>query len=290
MLVPTLRPLLWLLLACLPCTAGCARLVDGFLYSPERMLTGAPGAVGLPYEELRFAAEDGPDLHGWWIPGRRPGPAVVFFHGNAGNVSHRLDILRRLHDRVGLGVLIFDYRGYGKSSGSPSEEGLYADARAARALARTRGWDGGGLVLYGRSLGAAVALRSAVESPPLGCVLEAAFTSLEDLARLHYPVLSHLLMPWVRGQYPNLAAVRGLSSPVLFLHGDRDTIAPIGMGWRLFDAAPGEKRFRTLLGAGHDDAPFVGGDAYWEAWEDFLELLAGERAAPGQATPARYGL
>lgn len=264
-----------LLLACLPFWVGCASLVDAFLYFPERTLSGSPGAMGLVYEDLRFPTEDGPDLHGWWVPGQTPGPVILFLHGNAGNISHRLDILRRLHDRVGLGVLIFDYRGYGKSSGSPSEEGLYADARAARALLRVRGWDREGVILYGRSLGAAVALHSAVEDPPLGCVLEAPFTSLEDLARLHYPLLSTVVAPWVRGQYPNLATVRRLNSPVLFLHGDRDTVVPIGMGWRLFDAAPGKKWFRTLRGAGHDDPAFVGGEAYWAAWEEFLNRLAG---------------
>jgi len=266
-------------------TAGCSRLVNTFLYFPERSLSGAPGAVGLAYEELRFPSADGVELHGWWIPGQRRGPTILFFHGNAGNISHRLDILRRLYDRVGLGVLIFDYRGYGKSSGSPSEEGLFADARAARALLHTRGLDRDGVVLYGRSLGAAAALHAAVEEPPLGCVLEAPFTSLEDLARLHYPVLSHLAMPWVRGQYANLAAVRKLASPTLFLHGDRDVVVPIGMGWRLFDACPAPKWFRTLNGAGHDDPAFVGGAAYWRAWEEFL----GQLTAPAPPAPDGTG-
>ncbi len=275
-----------LMIGSLASTLGCARLVNAFLYFPERSLSGAPGAVGLAYEELRFAAEDGPELHGWWVPGQRQGPAILFFHGNAGNISHRLDILRRLYDRVGLSVLIFDYRGYGKSSGSPSEEGLFADARAARALLRARGWDRDGVVLYGRSLGAAVALHAAVEDPPLGCVLEAPFTSLEDMARLHYPVLSQLVMPWVRGRYANLAAVRRLASPALFLHGDRDGVVPIGMGWRLFDACPAPKWFRTLNGAGHDDPAFVGGEAYWGAWEEFLGQLA-EKPRPALKDPGR---
>jgi len=266
-----------LMLACIAFSTGCSRVVSAFVYFPERALSGAPGAVGLAYEEVRFPAADGTELHGWWIPGRRAGPAVIFFHGNAGNISHRLDILRRLYDRVGLDVFAFDYRGYGRSSGSPSEEGLYADAKGARALLHARGWDRSGVLLYGRSLGAAVAIQSAVEAPPEACVLESAFTSLEDLARLHYPVLSHLVTRWVHGAYPNLARVQQLRCPTLFLHGDRDEVVPIGMGWRLFDACSAPKWFRTIRGAGHDDPAFVGGEDYWQAWDDFLDELARRR-------------
>jgi len=271
-----------LMLACLTASTGCSRIVGAFVYFPERSLSGAPGAVGLAYEEVRFPAADGTDLHGWWIPGRRPGPAVVFFHGNAGNISHRLDILRRLYDRVGLDVFVFDYRGYGRSTGSPSEEGLYADAKGARELLRTRGWDRAGVLLYGRSLGAAVALQSATAEPPEACVLEAAFTSLDDLARLHYPILSYLVRPWVRDAYPSIDRVRELRCPTLFLHGDRDEVTPIGMGWRLFDACQAPKWFRTARGAGHDDPAFVGGEGYWEGWEEFLRELArrGDDALP----------
>lgn len=272
-----------LALSALSLTAGCSRLVDRFLYFPERGSSGTPGAAGLEYEDLRFAADDGTELHGWWVPGRREGPCIVFFHGNAGNVSHRVDILRRLHDRVGLGVLLFDYRGYGRSAGSPSEKGLYADARGARGLARSRGWDRRGAILYGRSLGAAVALESASEAVPSACVLEGAFTSVEDMARHHYPLLSYLLMPWIRGQFPSVERVRGLGCPLLFLHGDQDRVAPIGMGWRLFDAAGEPKRFRTIRGAGHDDLGFLGGDGYWTAWEEFVrEVEARSAAAAGE--------
>jgi len=275
-----------LMLACLALSAGCSRLVDAFVYFPERSLAGAPGAVGLAYEEVRFPAADGTELSGWWIPGRRSGPAVLFFHGNAGNISGRLDILRRLYDRLGLDVFAFDYRGYGRSSGSPSEEGLYADAKGARELLHARGWDRGGVLLYGRSLGAAVAIQSAAEDPPEACVLEAAFTSLDDLARLHYPILSHLVRPWLRDAYPNLERIRKISCPKLFLHGDRDEVVPIGMGWRLFDACQAPKWFRTARGAGHDDPAFVGGDTYWEGWEAFLGELS-RREQGGQ--PADLG-
>ncbi len=265
---------------------GCTRVVDTFVYFPERTVAASPGAVGLRYEEQRFTTEDRVELHGWWVPGAAVGPCVLFLHGNAGNISGRLDILRLLHDRLELDVFLFDYRGYGKSAGRPDEAGLYADVAAARRHVRNMGWAQQGVVLYGRSLGAAVALHSAVEDAPAGLVLEAPFTSLEDVARLHYPVLSHLFTPWLRGRYDNFAKIRDLSVPVLFLHGDRDAVHPIGMGWRLYDAAPDPKWFLTARRAGHDDPAFVGGDDYWRAWERFLAAV-GSNTGSGNGDGAR---
>lgn len=261
---------------------GCSRLVDSFVYFPDRTLSGSPGAVGLAYEDVLFSAADGVELNGWWVPGSQSGPCLVFFHGNAGNLSDRLDVLRRLHDRLGLGVFLFDYRGYGRSSGRPSEKGLYADGRGARTLIRERGWDREGVVLYGRSLGAAVAIHSAAEDPPSALVVEAAFTSLADMARTHYPLLAGLVSPWLEGMYDNLAKIRRVTVPTLFLHGDQDEVAPIGMGWRLYDRCAEPKRFRTIPGAGHEDPAFVGGTAYWDAWKQLLDQARRpDRSAPG---------
>ena len=267
--------------------SGCARWADGIIYRPSRGLGLTPGSVGLAYEDVRFPASDGTEIHGWWIPGSRPGPAVLFFHDRAGNLSDRVDLVRRMAERLGVGILAVDYRGYGRSSGRPSDEGLRADARGARALVRQRGWDARGLVLYGRGLGAAVALASAVESPPDGLVLEGAFTRIEDMARLHFPVLSWPFMGLLRGRWDNLEAVTRVRCPVLFLHGDRDTEVPIGMGWRLYDLCPEPKWFRTVPGAGHDDPAFVGGDTYWDAWVGFLGRAAAERAASATAEAGR---
>jgi fermentation-respiration switch protein FrsA (DUF1100 family) len=289
-------PVLQCALICvLSLSLGCSGLVDRFLYFPKRPVSQTPESVGLAYEDLRFPSADGTELHGWWVPGRRPGPAVAFFHGNAGNIADRLALLRYLHDRLGLGVLLFDYRGYGESAGTPSEEGLYADARGVRELIGARGWDGDGLILYGRSLGAAVALQSAVESRPLGLVLEAPFTNLKETARYNDPVLSHAVGPWIGDQYDNLSKIRTVKCRILFLHGDRDAICPIAMSWRLFDAATGPKWFHTVAGAGHNDLAFAGGEAYWETWLRFLgkiEKQARESAASSGkplAAPAHSG-
>ncbi|GAB4266303.1 MAG: alpha/beta hydrolase [Deferrisomatales bacterium] len=265
---------------------GCSRLLDAFVYFPDRSLSGAPGAVGLGYEEVRFPAADGVELHGWWVPGEAVGPCIVFFHGNTGNISHRLDILKRLHNRLGLGVFLFDYRGYGKSAGKPSEAGLYADARGARAVVRDRGWGRRGEILFGRSLGAAVAIQSAVEAPPSALVLESAFSSLSDLARIRHPILAQLVSGWLEGRYAPAETIGRVRAPLLFLHGARDRTVPIGVAWRLYDAAGEPKWFRTLPSAGHDDLAFVGGAPYWEAWALLLERVDAERPEAADARPA----
>ncbi|MBE0595888.1 MAG: alpha/beta fold hydrolase, partial [Desulfuromonadales bacterium] len=143
-----------------------------FLYFPTRTLVATPAAAGLPYEEVFFAAADGVRLHGWYLPGEPGRPALLFAHGNAGNISHRLENLRLFHQQLGVTVFIFDYRGYGQSEGRATEEGTYADARGALAWLRGRGWEAERLVYFGRSLGAAVALQLALEAPPAGVVLK----------------------------------------------------------------------------------------------------------------------
>ncbi len=268
-------------IAALALLSACSRVTDGFLFSPDNTLSGTPGSLGLAYEEVTFPAADGTRLHGWWVPGDPGRPAVVFFHGGDGNVSDRVDILKRLHERLGVGVLAFDYRGYGLSEGRPDEAGLLEDARGARALVRARGWGKAGTVLYGRALGAAVAIASAAESAPLGLVVESAFTSARAFVRVRHPVLAPLLASRLDGRFDALAAIPRVTCPALFLHGDRDRVTPIGMGWQLFDACAAPKRFRTISGAGHDDLAFVGGEPYWGAWETFLSGLRGSEFKKG---------
>jgi hypothetical protein len=236
-------------------------LVDALVYFPDRRLYGDPGDVGLAFTDLSIPTDDGERLHAWWIPARAT-PArghVLFFHGNAGNVSHRLAHAAALTD-AGLDLLLVDYRGYGRSTGRPSEAGLRRDARASLAALRSGGQvDPGRIVYMGESLGGAVALELALAEPPLACVLQSTFTSLRDVAREHYPwALSAL----AGEAFPSLDRIARLRAPALIVHGDMDDIVPVAHGHALFAAAPGPRRLRIVPGAGHNDLVDTMGSAY----------------------------
>lgn len=245
-------------------------LENTFLFFPSRTLDATPDVRGLAYEDVRFAADDGVILHGWFIPYRTDAPALLFFHGNAGNISHRIENLALLN-QLGLNVLIFDYRGYGQSEGRPSEPGTYRDGRAARTWLAERGWDSSRIILFGRSLGSAVAMKTALDHPPAGLVLESPFTSVRAMGRLHYPVLSRLLGWMLTARYDTLSRIDRLACPLLIFQGDRDTTVPEEMARELFDRAKEPKSFHLIEGAGHNDTFYAGGSAYLKTWRDFLK-------------------
>lgn len=247
-------------------------MIDALLYFPSRPHDDTPGALGLTHEDVEIPTADGERLHGWWIraagaAARRRGH-VLHFHGNAGNISHRLAEASALAG-AGFDVLLFDYRGYGRSTGRPHEAGLYHDARAARAAVAARaGIDPSRLFYMGESLGGAVALQLALEHPPRGLVLQSTFTSLRDMARLHYALIPAFLVP---DAYPSLRRIAKLRSPVLIVHGEVDEIVPFVHGQALFEAAPEPKRFHPVAGAGHNDLLAVMGRSYAEVigrWAD----------------------
>ena len=246
-------------------------LVDRlFIFFPERDLLQDPGDSGLEFDEVFFRAADGVGLHGWFVPGRGE-TTLVWFHGNAGNISNRVDNLAELHSRLGVNIFIFDYRGYGRSEGRPSEQGTYLDAEAALAYLRSReGVVQDRLVLFGRSVGSAVAAEAATKNEAYAVILESPFTSIRAMAREHYPFLPGL-GAIVRTKYNTLAKMGNIHVPIMVLHGDSDKIAPFHMGRELFEAANPPKRFYGIEGAGHNDTYHVGGRAYYEALASFLE-------------------
>jgi len=260
---------LTLLLALLALTLwGCGSVLErSLIYYPTRWLEATPQDYGLVYEEARFTAEDGVRLHGWYVPGRVP-VTLLWCHGNAGNISHRLENLRLLHDRLGVGVFIFDYRGYGESEGVPSEEGLYRDARAALAWLRGRAdLAGARLVYFGRSLGAAVALELARDAPPDALILESPFLSVRAIANATLPGVGYLL----RTRYDALEKIVDVRVPLLVLHGDADEVVPQRHGRRLFEAANEPKAFRSLPGAGHNDTYLAPG--YFRTLAEWLRHI-----------------
>lgn len=239
-----------------------------FIYFPSREITITPGDVGLDFEEVTFEASDGVKLHGWFVPGERD-VTWIWFHGNGGNVSSRVPNIRDLNTRLGLSIFIFDYRGYGRSEGSPSEEGTYLDAEAAIAHIRSRGVEAEKIMYFGRSLGCAVAAEMAIRHPPRALICESGFTSIKAMARSAYPFLPGIEL-FVTAKYDTLSKIKQVNVPVMFLHGDRDDIVPFEMSERLFEAANEPKRFHAILGAMHNDTYDAGGREYFVALRDFV--------------------
>lgn len=242
---PASYALVWAALALAGLWAGLRGFENLNLYMPERQHYAHPGTYGLAYEDVWLTAGDGGRAHGWFIPGAGPRVAVVF-HGNGGNISNRLEKARALR-AMGFSVLLFDYRGYGKSPGRPSERGLYADGEAAALeAARRAGGDWGKVAYYGESLGCAVALETALRRPPGALVLDSPFTSTVAMGRIVLPFLPVEHM--VRQRYDNLAKVGRLKAPLLVLHSPDDEVIPSAMGQLLWAAAPEPKRFVETRG------------------------------------------
>jgi fermentation-respiration switch protein FrsA (DUF1100 family) len=251
-------------------------LLNSLLYFPSRSFALRPSDVGLVARDVEIPTADGERLHAWWFRARgAPLGHVLFCHGNAGNVADRLLHARLLTD-AGLDVFLFDYRGYGRSTGRPDEEGTYRDARAARsALLGLEGVDPGRVFYLGESLGGAVALALAREAPPRGLILVSTFTSVRDMARLHYPVIPLFLVP---DAYPSLERIPGLECPLLVLHGDRDEIVPVDHARALFAAAPEPKRLHVFAGAGHNDLVDRAGRDWAATIADWVREVTGPEA------------
>jgi fermentation-respiration switch protein FrsA (DUF1100 family) len=250
------------------------KLEKSLVFQPAKYPAGNWTPEGLVFEEARFESADGTPLHGWYVPHDRPRAVVLFCHGNAGNVTHRIETLRTLHDRVGVSVMIFDYRGYGQSEGTPSEAGVLADARAARAwLARRTHRDENEIVLLGRSLGGGVAVDLAAADGAGGLVLESTFPSIPEVAASGYPWLP--VRSLMRTRFDSLAKIGDYHGPLLQSDGDADTTIPYKLGRRLFDAANEPKQFVTIPGGGHNDPQTP---EYYRALIGFLDRLTPARA------------
>jgi uncharacterized protein len=222
------------------------------IYYPEagRDIVGTPGDRGLAYESVEISTADSENLHGWFVPAPEATATILFFHGNAGNISHRMEYLLMFH-RLGYNTLIFDYRGYGQSSGSPSEAGTYLDAQAAwRYLTEEKGISPARIVLFGESLGGAVAAWLAAQEKPALLVLASAFTSIPDMAAKIYPFLPVRLLS--RFEYNTMDNLRTVTCPVFVAHSPQDELVPFAQGRALYRAAPDPKQFLELQG-GHND-------------------------------------
>jgi hypothetical protein len=250
---------------------------DQLLFQPSSRLLATPDDVGMPYETVRLDTEDGETLHGWWIPANdvsretppehRAGHTLLFFHGNAGNISGRLESVQQFH-QLGLNVLIVDYRGYGQSTGSPSEEGLYRDAATCwRYLTEAKGHAPQEIVVFGRSMGGGPATWLATREQPGAMILESVFTNVPDVGAHHYSFLP--VRALATNQFDNESRVAEIDAPKLFIHSRGDRVVPFELGRQVYEAAAEPKQFLEIEG-GHNDGFLVSADEYLRTIDDFL--------------------
>ncbi|MBB5917732.1 hypothetical protein BJY24_006644 [Nocardia transvalensis] len=231
-------------------------VLNALTYFPERRITVTPERLGLRYEDLYFTAADGVRVNGWFVRAEEPFGHVLFAHGNAGNIGDRSPVLALLA-AAGFDVLVFDYRGYGRSEGHPAEHGLYLDARAARtALLERPGVDPDKVFYLGKSLGGGVMIELAGEFPPAGLILMSTFTGLRDAAKAIYPYLPKSLVP---NAFPSLSRIGALRTPTLIMHGDDDELLPVEMGRALHAAAAEPKSLKIYPGGRHNDLIMIPG-------------------------------
>jgi fermentation-respiration switch protein FrsA (DUF1100 family) len=240
---------------------------ESLVFFPDRHLSTDPSQYGLSARILSLRTDDGTDLHGWWIQGTGR-CALLYFHGNAGNIGDRLDRVKGLVDELGLDVFLVDYRGYGKSGGKPTEAGVYSDGLAIYEAAATRGFESGRIVLFGESLGGAVAVETALHKGSAGLILEAPFLSMAAMAKRYYPWVPRFLL---RLSFDNGAKISKVSAPKLIAQSQRDEIVPPEQTRRLFELASPPKTYYVIAGAGHNDTTLAGGRPYLEAWKRFLD-------------------
>ncbi|WP_063045560.1 alpha/beta hydrolase [Nocardia pseudovaccinii] len=244
-------------------------ILNALTFMSDRQVVQTPSILEMDYIELSIRTTDGETLQGWWLPAARSIGHVLFAHGNAGNIGDRVPIYALL-TQIGLDVLTFDYRGYGRSTGRPTEHGTYLDAHAARrVLLEQPGVDPDRVLYLGKSLGGGVLLELATEHPPTGLILMSTFTGLRDAARSVYPFLPS---PFVPDAYPSLRRISKLRAPVLIMHGDQDELLPLRHAERLFAAAPEPKRLVVFPGGGHNDLIMSTG----VDWADLIRSWAGD--------------
>lgn len=239
------------------------------IYFPMRGIATTPTAIGLSYEEVYFDTSDKKRVNAWFIPAEKAKLTILFCHGNAGNISHRLDKILIFND-LGINTFIFDYRGYGKSEGAPSESGFYKDAEAAYSyLTGERKIPGERIVLYGESIGGPVAIDLARKVNAGGLITEEAFTSIKDMARIAYPFVPHFIFS---SRFDSVSKIRNVTCPKLIIHSIDDEIVPFHLGERLFDAAAPPKRFLKIRG-GHNTAFLDSEKQFTEGIRSFLAEL-----------------
>ena len=240
------------------------------LYFPMKKVTDTPELLGLPYEEIYFRTSDDKKLHGWFIPNDKAKFTIIFCHGNAGNISHRLEKIAIFYD-LGVNMFIFDYRGYGKSEGRASESGLYKDTEAAyNYLTGERNISKDDVVIYGESLGGAASIELAERKEVKALITEEAFTSVKDMTKIYYPIIPHFM---IGTKFDSVSKIKDIACPKLIIHSLNDEIVPFYLGEKLFNAAGPPKEFLKIRGS-HNTAFLDSEEEYIEGIKSFLNGLA----------------
>ncbi len=244
------------------------------IFHPHREIEATPALISLDYDQLTLTTSDEIAINAWWIPHPAAKASVLFLHGNAGNISHRLDSIRIFHD-LGLSVLIIDYRGYGKSTGKPSEQGTYIDAETAwDYLVEERKINQDQIIIFGRSLGGAVASWLAEKYSPAGLIMESSFTSVADIGRYYYPYLPTSLL--ARIKYASINRISNIKSPILIIHSKDDEIIPYSHAEQLLTEAVKEKTTQKTLmdiNGGHNEGFMLSGKKYSDGLDQFIDNI-----------------
>ena len=242
-------------------------LQSKLLYHPDRAMDITPKAAGLDFEDITFRSANGKSLHGWFIPRYKARATVLFCHGNAGNISHRMAIIQMLY-KLDLQIFLFDYQGYGQSDGTPSEQGTYEDVRAAWNLLRNKKKiPHERILVMGRSLGGSIASHLASQVQPKALILDSTFSSFVDIGKAHFSFLPVSLL--ARFKYTTAENIKNKNYPLLMFHSPTDEVIPFKLGKKCYDTAPEPKTFVKLSG-GHNDSFYVSGRKYTKAIQEFV--------------------
>lgn len=264
-----MKLLLWLVISIIIFLVGIRYIEKHSIYFPMKEMSITPEEIGLPYEDIYFETPDNKKLNGWFVPHDNAKFTILFVHGNAGNISHRLEKILIFHN-LGHNIFIFDYRGYGKSNGSPSEAGLYKDAEAAyNYLINERKIPEDNIILYGESIGGAVIIDLANKVKVRALITEEVFTSVKDMAKIAYPFLPYFIFS---SRFDSIPKIKGVKCPKLMIHSIDDEIVPFRLGEKLFNAANPPKTFLKIRGS-HNTAFLDSEEQFKEGIKAFLNGL-----------------
>lgn len=268
MIAKGLQGLLWITVTVVLVAAYIRYIEKRSIFFPTKEIEYLPKELGLNFEDVFFKTGDNTEINGWFVTSASAKYTVIFCHGNAGNISHRIEKLKFFHG-LSLNVFIFDYRGYGRSKGRPSEKGMYLDVKGAYDYLLSKGVLPLQIIGYGESLGNAAAIDLAYKNTLKALIIDSAFTSARDMAKLIYPFLPPGI---ISSRLNSIEKIKSISAPKLIIHSINDEIVPYKFGQKLFAAAAEPKEFLQIHG-GHNSCFFESENILREKIADFINKL-----------------